>query len=650
MEKRKTAENLNFRKLALDHGAGGPATLDEKTRSVMVTAATENPVQVFDWSRGEVVDEILLMAGAEIPASRQCVLLDGHERGASASVIGSLREIKISGAEMVGRVFFAADADAIFRKVAEGHLTDFSIGYRVIKSEYVPANETAVINGRTINGGPNGVKVAVRWRIKELSAVPIGADEQAKTRGAIESDPQTQTPDPAKRSENNEREFSKMEIDEIRKQERERIAELTGLCHTFRCDDLLQKYIEDGTTVDAARAVILERAKAQMQQPIGGPSMNAWGEPHYAPATVTADATDKRVDAQVDGLLLRAGIIANDEKIAGGATEYAHFSFIDHARECLRAQGKRVNGGPDQIFREALHTRALVTGDLPTILGNMANKSALIGFTEATAQITQICKVISANDFKNQTLTKLSEASDLEEVPEHGDYQYGEKSEFAETYQLATYGKIFAISRQALINDDLGLLASIPRGHGAAAARKVRDVVIAVLTANANMSDGNALFSATHSNFVGSGSGAAPSDVTLKAVFLAMTKQTGPAGSVLGIRPRYLVVPSDLEIDTWQLLESTGDLTSEKNAGVKNPWYKRLVLVPEPALSSSTGWYVSADPNAADALVISYLNGNPAPYLEQKDGWTTDGTEYKVRIDVAAKAADWRGLYFNYGS
>ena len=47
---------------------------------------------------------------------------------------------------------------------------------------------------------------------------------------------------------------------------------------------------------------------------------------------------------------------------------------------------------------------------------------------------------------------------------------------------------------------------------------------------------------------------------------------------------------------------------------------------------------------------VYYLNGNETPYMEQRQGWTVDGVEYKVRIDVAAKAVDWVGLYFNYGA
>ena len=121
MTDRKHDEKLTFRSAPVAMRAdGAPATLDEKTRSVLVTAATENPVQVFDYSRMEIVDEVLLMAGAELPRSRQVVLLDSHSRVDSNSVIGSLRDISVDGDKLTGRAVFATEAETVFRKIARG--------------------------------------------------------------------------------------------------------------------------------------------------------------------------------------------------------------------------------------------------------------------------------------------------------------------------------------------------------------------------------------------------------------------------------------------------------------------------------------------------------------------------------------------------
>jgi len=177
MNKKYTYRSMGLR---LDSG-GVPSTINRDTRSVEVIAATEEPVEVYDWERWEVVKEVLPMAGCELPETRQVPLLDSHQRYSTASVIGSARELRVEGAQLCCRSYFAEapEAEGPFAKVRDGHLTDFSIGYRVFESVWVPDGESAVVHGRTYNGP---VKIAKRWRPKELSVCPIGADELAKAR------------------------------------------------------------------------------------------------------------------------------------------------------------------------------------------------------------------------------------------------------------------------------------------------------------------------------------------------------------------------------------------------------------------------------------------------------------------------------------
>ncbi|ESY71900.1 hypothetical protein X740_33620, partial [Mesorhizobium sp. LNHC221B00] len=63
---------------------------------------------------------------------------------------------------------------------------------------------------------------------------------------------------------------------------------------------------------------------------------------------------------------------------------------------------------------------------------------------------------------------------------------------------------MFAITRQAIINDDMSVFTRIPSRMGRAAIRTVGNLVYAVLTANAAMSDGVALFHTNHKN-IGTG-------------------------------------------------------------------------------------------------------------------------------------------------
>ena len=162
-------------------GDGTPATLDADSRSFEVIGATEAPVEVFDYERLEVVPEILLMDGCEMPGNRQVPLLDTHNRWDTASVLGSYRQMDVAKDQLVGRVFFSntTEAESPYTKAREGHLTDFSVGYRVIESQWVDAGQKATVRGRSFEGP---LRVTTRWRVKELSICPIGADEAAKAR------------------------------------------------------------------------------------------------------------------------------------------------------------------------------------------------------------------------------------------------------------------------------------------------------------------------------------------------------------------------------------------------------------------------------------------------------------------------------------
>lgn len=172
--------------------------------------ATENPALVMDWYRWEVIREVLLMNGCQIPANRQLVLLDNHTRFDTTCIKGSTREVEIVGNELVGMTLISKTAEREGILVDEGHLTDTSIGYQVLERTIIKPGESAVINGRTFenNYGDNlDLQIVTKWRPFENSLTPIGADQAAKFRSQFA--PKTETGD--RKPETVERQ--KLEID-----------------------------------------------------------------------------------------------------------------------------------------------------------------------------------------------------------------------------------------------------------------------------------------------------------------------------------------------------------------------------------------------------------------------------------------------------
>jgi hypothetical protein len=156
------------------------STIDVDARTIDATVSTPLPVDMPDWSRMEIVPEVLLGSGAIIPKSRQVPFLDSHNRQRVSDQLGSARDLRKDGENTVARLHFSETADAEFTKVREGHVTDVSVGYEVIERKYVAEGEQKKIRGVMYDGPVN---VVTKWRVREVSLTPIGADEQAKLRG-----------------------------------------------------------------------------------------------------------------------------------------------------------------------------------------------------------------------------------------------------------------------------------------------------------------------------------------------------------------------------------------------------------------------------------------------------------------------------------
>lgn len=666
---------MNYRSAPITRRADSPSTLDEKTRSVEVIMTTEDPARVYDWDRG-IINEVLLMSGAQMPANNQLVLLDTHSRYETANIIGSARELRLEGPQMIGRAFYSAapEAESPWIKTREGHLTDYSIGYRVDEAVWVPEGKSTVIDGRVFQGP---VQVVTKWTPRELSAVPIGADQNAKARAEInqpltskeESNmdekiramleakglPATATDEEAiafmaklevkqetKTDSDQERAAKEEKIRaEATGRERERIREIDALCQKYDCADMARSFIIDGKSLEDASRAILDKIheKSKTANPGSG-------------AVIVADEQDKFRAAANDGLILRAGFKV--EKPAPGAHDLRGYTLAEMARECLRMANRDHRGDVKSMVG-----RALTTSDFPNILANLATKSLQEAWGSAASTWRTWCGIGSVSDFKTYHSNALSEHDDLEEIPDSGEIKLGGFSEKApESYKIASYGKKFKITRVMIINDDLGALREMPARRAEAAARKIDDVAYAVLTANGNMGDGHAIFDSTnHANDAVSGYLSAVSAANLGYMIALMKAQKDIAGKRrLNIQPQFFLGPIAIEgaAETFFRSEKWADsntvATDSSLAGNRTNIYSGnyFTRVYEPRLDddSVTAYYILG-PKGKTVKVV-FLNGQEGPILEMtQPGFTVEGFEYAVVQDVGAYAVDYRGMVRN---
>lgn len=168
------------------HAHGGTvraSSVDEAARTVQATIATESRIAVFDFRRGETVDEILVMDGATVPD--QIPILDSHQRNTTRDVLGKCENIRRDGSVLVGRLQFSPDqrSNEVFAKVRDNFLDSVSIGYRNEEFVEIMPGETKTVLGRSYtNDGSTYLRVVSKWSVHEVSVVAIGADDNAKIR------------------------------------------------------------------------------------------------------------------------------------------------------------------------------------------------------------------------------------------------------------------------------------------------------------------------------------------------------------------------------------------------------------------------------------------------------------------------------------
>lgn len=563
-------------------------------------------------------------------------VLFNHDRDA---VVGHIEKVWLEDNRGKALVRFDTDeqSETIFQKVQSGTLQGVSVGYAIYRYEVLKDEDTKSTNGRF--NGP--AYVVTDWEPLEISIVSVPADptvgvgrsaEEIHTSIDTQEDntrmdqEKTLEVQEVKSTESVETGLRQADLQKAMEQERKRTSEITALFRDFDVEGA-DEAIVMGVSVDEARAMVMDQLRARNK----GVSV-----------TMGEAESDKFRAAAQDAVLMAAGIPVADA--APGAQELRGHSMVELARESLQREGLQANFGDNmELARQAINS----TSTFPAIMANLANKSVMVGFNEAETTYQIWAGKGSNRDFKEAARVALSEAGNLELVPEGGQFPHDSLGEASARTKVATYGKLFSLTRQAIINDDLGLFSKIATKYGSAAKRLVNKMVYAQLTGNVKMQDGVALFDSKHGNVAGTGE--ALSVKAIAKAITAMRRQKGITGdATLNITPKYLVVPPELEMTAYQIVNSTAAVDGV-NSGVVNPYKGRFVVVADAELTDPDAWYLVADASQHDTIEVTYLNGVETPRLETRQGFDVDGIEYKVAFDCGVSALDFRGVFKNAG-
>lgn len=548
-------ESMNFRELSLR-----ASTLDVEGRSIQAVVATENPVPMPDWQRMEMVPEVLLMSGAEFPRSRQVPLLDSHSRYSVGQQLGSARDLSVDGSQMIGRMTFSSTAESEFTKVREGHVTDVSVGYEVLKRSYIPEGKTKTIAGREFSGPMN---LVTKWRVREVSITPIGADQQAKMRGlsshpfdregkefamnpklrallvsrgmpaeltdeqaqewAVENEAKLAKPAESGSRDTISLEEFRKESAKIAKEEAERAAkeqvekqkkfraEVDSLCELADMNPDFARSLYDLDDLTAIRAKIKEaKDKARESEVPAAPRVTGEGRSRFVADIKTAltlrAARENAMRAETVDKVFPV------TERAKGHEAFRYATLGDMAREWVQMHGVETRG----LTREQIAICALfgaekagvrsdsayhTTGSFANLTLDAVNKAMMVGYTEAPATWRgPMRQASSVPDFKNINRMRMGAIPNLPIWPDNKNPERASFADAKETYAVEARSLNINFSYRLIVNDDMDALSRVPAQMGAAAARTVNAVAWAQITSNPTMSDGVALFSAASGN------------------------------------------------------------------------------------------------------------------------------------------------------
>lgn len=303
------------------------------------------------------------------------------------------------------------------------------------------------------------------------------------------------------------------------------------------------------------------------------------------------------------------------------------------------------------------------TSDFATYLSTLVYKVFWDRYQRVESNWRVWSGVMSVSDYKEITSVSLSGFPRLLKVREGGEFKDAEISEMVgPKIRVEKFGRLFSLTREAIINDDLTRFRDIPASMAEAAATSIAiDIVQNTLENPGNAYDGTAFFHTNHGNLLT----AALSETSLASAVTAMRSQVDPDGYRINIRPARLIIPVGLEFTAARILNSTqifiqgAGSTPAYGQGTFNVVQNIMDYTVEPYLSDPNDWYVFADPNTTrPAMQVAFLNNMDRPQIGLKnpeitlimgglgntDPYTMSFEEiwWKVRWEWAARMWEWR--------
>jgi hypothetical protein len=340
--------------------------------------------------------------------------------------------------------------------------------------------------------------------------------------------------------------------------------------------------------------------------------------------TLEAAATYQRVEgASLQGLILAAAV-ANG--YTGGARRIHRGNF-------------------DQVMRAAFIQAAASTHTLTTLLTTVGNKFLLEGFTTVEQVWREISATRPVNDFKSITSYRMLDDMVFEEVGPDGGIKHGTASQESYTNQAKTYAKMFSLTRQDIINDDLGAFDTIRARIGRGSGIKLNQVFWAAFL------DDSAFFTSARANLITNVLG----EAGIAAANVALKSMTDGYGNPIDIGGQHIMLTGSTLNPTakkWYVAQEMRDTTATTKYPTTNIYQNQYRPVESRYITSTITWYLL--PVAAGDMApmeVAFLDGVQSPTIESADAdFDTLGVQFRGYFDFGVARKEWRASVKSAGT
>lgn len=688
--------DFRFLEAAADENAGDNA--EKELRRFSMTAYTGGKLLLAGFAFPVIVD----LSGLKVSAKSRPILRD-HD---ASRIVGHTETLEVNAGsiKLAGVISGANDhAREVTASGDNGFPWQSSIGAIAQRIVFVDQGESVEVNGRKFSGP---VYVARQSTLREVSFVALGADDQTIAQLIARHSPPSSSQIEAQPMEFEAwveaQGFDPNALTEQQSQSLRAMWSQSSTQADNESNDNATSPASNGTNADEAQVnatAAPATVTAQLPQNPAGHLRAQWLAEHRRIMKITeicagefpeiqTQAVEEGWDAtQTELAVLRASrpkappIHASRGVASARVLEAAVWlSAKIPEQECLRKFGEQTLDAADPI--RAIKLRELVaecarleghdvprvfgegratidagfaTVSLPGILESVMNRTMLAAYEATPIAALQLCAIGSVSDFKEVTRYRLLGTGGFEKVSPSGELKAGALSEQAFKNRAETFGQYLMLTRNDIINDDLEAFLELPKQMGRSGAESIDDLFFSLFLSN----PGN-FFSGPNNNYIAGASTVFGPDSLTVAKTQFRKQKAGPGGKAknqkpINVRPKYLVVPVELETEAELLMGSAQLMIdasgTETKIPVDNPHRNKYEVVSMPHLSdtvysgaSAKAWYLFADPALVPAFEIVFLNGRRTPVIERVDAAPNSlGMGFRSYIDFGVREQDPRG-------